>query len=149
MRAIARLSWIVALYLLTSIHASLCQPIQVPENPAPTTANLTHANPLDTFQFQLTLVIMGFGILVILAQMLMLRRVQILTANDIARNCAITIVTIAALILVIAGYSSAQIAPAFGLFGTIVGYLLGQSSQRPVAPSVTAEVDHTSAETGR
>jgi hypothetical protein len=32
-----------------------------------------------------------------------------------------------------AGYSNEQIAPAFGLFGTIIGYILGRLSPRDSA----------------
>jgi hypothetical protein len=52
-------------------------------------------------------------------------------------------IIVSALILVIAGFSNDQIAPAFGLFGTIVGYMLGRmsSTAQPVvqtpAPSST------------
>jgi hypothetical protein len=40
----------------------------------------------------------------------------------------ITVIT-GSLVLITAGYSNEQIAPAFGLFGTVIGYMLGRMSQ--------------------
>jgi hypothetical protein len=44
------------------------------------------------------------------------------------RLLIVTIVLIGSLFLFVSGYSDKQIAPAFGLFGTICGYLLGRSN---------------------
>ena len=43
----------------------------------------------------------------------------------------ITVIT-GSLILITAGYSNDQIAPAFGLFGTVIGYMLGRMSSAPI-----------------
>lgn len=126
-----KLYWTITVWIGSIIPAlALAQEIKVPDNPAGSN-NQNPSNPLDTFQFHLSEIIIGFGFVVILIQMFTLRRIVTLTADEIARNYAITIVVTAALVLVIAGYSSAQIAPAFGLFGTIVGYLLGRTNRRP------------------
>lgn len=111
---------------LTSSKIARCADVALSPSP-PGENNSGPQNPLNTFAFHLSEIIIGFGLAVLIGQFLMLRRVGQLTGDDIARNCAITIVVTAALVLVIAGYSSSQIAPAFGLFGTIVGYLLGRS----------------------
>ena len=39
---------------------------------------------------------------------------------------AVTLIVVSSLFIITAGYSSEQIAPAMGLFGTIAGYLLGR-----------------------
>ena len=44
----------------------------------------------------------------------------------------ITVIT-GSLVLITAGYSNEQIAPAFGLFGTVIGYMLGRMSNVPPA----------------
>ena len=119
-------------FLASTINVALAQVVadQVTANPAQGDNIRGAINPLENLQFVLTIVAFVFGLIVILSQFFVLRRVQPLAADDIAKNCAITTVVTAALVLIIAGYNSSQIAPAFGLFGTIVGYLLGRSSRR-------------------
>ncbi len=93
---------------------------------------------VDDTKFVLTIVVLMFTLICLLMQLLALRRVDNLSADDVSRSCAIPLVIGASIVLLVAGYSSQQIAPAFGLFGTIVGYLLGRGSQRgqqPVAPA--------------
>jgi hypothetical protein len=112
--------------LLVLAREAFAQPAasQVPVNP-PTGSNLPMTlNPVPDNQFILTLVFILFGLIMIVLQITSLRRIPSVVADDIARNCAITTVVTASLVLIFAGYSSQQIAPAFGLFGTIVGYLL-------------------------
>jgi hypothetical protein len=87
-------------------------------------------NPLSSMQFWLCALTVGFGLIVLAGQFYLLRRVQSLSADDIVKNCSISIVIVGAMILIIAGYDSQQTAQAFGLFGTIIGYLLGRSSAR-------------------
>jgi hypothetical protein len=50
--------------------------------------------------------------------------------EDISRPIIVITVIIGTLILVTAGYSNEQIAPAFGLFGTIIGYMLGRLARQ-------------------
>ena len=53
------------------------------------------------------------------------------TFNDssITRLLITTIVIFSSLFLITAGFSSQQIAPITGLFGTIIGYMVGISSK--------------------
>ncbi|CAN5408970.1 hypothetical protein BH10PSE3_BH10PSE3_42280 [soil metagenome] len=92
--------------------------------------DLAPYNPLDTYSFFLTAMFIGFGLLVILLQLAAMRRITTITADEIARNCAITLVVVASVALLVSGYSSQQVAPAFGLFGTIIGYLLGKAGAK-------------------
>jgi hypothetical protein len=48
--------------------------------------------------------------------------------DAVLRGLGTVLIVFAALFLVVAGYSDSQIAPAFGLLGTIAGYLFGKSS---------------------
>jgi hypothetical protein len=91
-------------------------------------SNLIAFNPIESMQFWLTLIVIICGLGIFAGQLLLLRSVNNLTADEIVRNCAITIVIIFATILIVAGYNSQQTAQAFGLFGTLIGYLLGRSS---------------------
>jgi hypothetical protein len=56
------------------------------------------------------------------------------SAEDILETYTIAFVIIGVLFMVAAGWGSNQIAPAIGLFGTIVGYMLGRSA-RPGHPN--------------
>ena len=48
----------------------------------------------------------------------------------VLRIYVITIIVFGTLAIVAAGYSSEQVAPVMGLFGTIAGYILGRSERR-------------------
>ena len=76
------------------------------------------------------------GLAIIGALIVALRKVANARSEDIARPVIILTVIIGTLILVTVGYSNDQIAPAFGLFGTIIGYMLGRIAQS--APSSNA-----------
>jgi hypothetical protein len=91
------------------------------------------------YEFWLTCLIGFFGLVVITALIVALRRVRNARTEDIARPVIILTVIIGTLILVTVGYSNEQIAPAFGLFGTIIGYMLGRLSQPTPASSVDPE----------
>jgi hypothetical protein len=96
----------------------------------PPRGNLTVMNAIDSKSFWLAVIVMFAGFLFFLGQLMLLRRNPATTSDDIVKNCTITIVIIFASVLIIAGYNSQQAAQAFGLFGTIVGYLLGKSAGR-------------------
>jgi hypothetical protein len=79
------------------------------------------------------------GLAIIGAVILGLRRIHNVRSEDITRPVIVLTVIVGTLILVTAGYSNEQIAPAFGLFGTIVGYMLGRLSQSQVSPSAAID----------
>lgn len=81
------------------------------------------------FEFWLTCVIALLGLLIIGTLIIALRGVRNTRPEDIARPVIVITVIMSTLMLVTVGYSNEQIAPAFGLFGTIVGYMLGRLSQ--------------------
>jgi hypothetical protein len=91
------------------------------------------------YEFWLTCLIGLFGLVVITVLVIALRRVRNARTEDIARPVIILTVIIGTLILVTVGYSNEQIAPAFGLFGTIIGYMLGRLSQPNPATSANPE----------
>src|SRR5438309_54061 len=55
-------------------------------------SNLDIFNPLDKSQFWLTAAIIVSGLLFFLGQIMLSRSIKDLTADDIVRNCSITIV---------------------------------------------------------
>jgi glycerol uptake facilitator-like aquaporin len=81
------------------------------------------------YEFWLSCLIVFLGLAIITALIFAVRRIENARAEDISRPIIVVTVIIGTLILVTVGYSNEQIAPAFGLFGTIVGYMLGRLSQ--------------------
>src|SRR5205085_11424894 len=75
---------------------------------------------LTRFEFWLTLLVVLFGCAVILLQFLLLRGHRI-TGDDILKVFGVTLIVVGTLVLITAGFSDEQIAPAMGLFGTISG----------------------------
>lgn len=82
-------------------------------------------------EFMMTLIILIFGVLVLC---FLLLGKKSLGANEYVL-VALVLIVIASLVAIVAGYSQKQIAPAFGLFGTIVGFLLGNGTNSFNKPS--------------
>lgn len=80
-------------------------------------------------EYALSFAILGFGLCVLLMEFIQFSRKGV-TANpqDILLVYAMTLIIIGTMFLIVVGTSSSQLAPAFGLYGTIVGYLLGKRS---------------------
>lgn len=96
-------------------------------DPYPEPAETTDivALPITRLEFQLSLYVLAFGILVILLEIYLIRNKN-LSSEDTIKFIIITIIIVSTLFLITAGYSNDQIAPAVGLLGTIAGYLLGR-----------------------
>ena len=82
---------------------------------------------LSSAEGELALVVLALGVLVILAMTLVLRNKEA-SAEDAIRAYSITMIITGTMVLICAGYSNDQIAPAMGLFGTLAGYLLGRKA---------------------
>lgn len=83
---------------------------------------------LSSREFIITVVASGVGLVTLVMEFLMLRRLPTLRAEDILRVFAVTLILAGTLFFIAAGFDSNQIAPAMGLFGTVAGYLLGRST---------------------
>jgi uncharacterized membrane protein YfcA len=93
--------------------------------PPPPEALAKPVTPMSSYEFYLSLLVLGFGVLVILFEFFLIRIKKINSDNTI-KFILITLIIISTLFLITAGYSNDQIAPAIGLLGTIAGYLLGR-----------------------
>jgi len=82
---------------------------------------------LSAWEFILSCEVLLFGLLVLFVIFLLYRR-RHATPEDILKTIAVVLVVIGSLFAMTAGFSSAQIAPIIGLFGTIVGYVIGRRS---------------------
>ena len=102
--------------------------MQIANPPAPGAMPYTppaESHFLSTAEGELALAIIGFGVLIVIALSIFLRRTSA-SADDAIRGYGITLIIIGTMVLICAGYSNNQIAPAMGLFGTLAGYLLGR-----------------------
>jgi hypothetical protein len=90
--------------------------------------NLDLFNPQSDLQLWLCVLCVFFGSIIFIGQTLLLSKTGNFTSDDVAKSATIILVIVGSLLLIISGYDSQQTAQAFGLFGTIVGYLLGRSA---------------------
>jgi succinate-acetate transporter protein len=81
---------------------------------------------MSSWEFTLSLVVLGFGLIIILIEILLIFLNRI-SSEQVVRFVIITLIITSALFLITAGYDNNQIAPAMGLLGTIAGYLLGRN----------------------
>lgn len=133
-RAISLLAAIAFLQVLLEPGWAQQVPAHLPENPT-NGGNIDGATGRTPYEFWLTCLIGALGLVVIGTVVYSLRKVENIQAADVTRPIIIITVIMGTLILVTAGYSNQQIAPAFGLLGTIVGYVLG----RAPAPTASGE----------
>lgn len=114
---------VIFAFALASPSPGLAQ--QVPAPPAPP------ANPLPSsgsagnlidfifkkspYEFWLTCLIIGFGLTVLALYIYAIRNIQNRRPEDVSRALIVITVITGSLVLITAGYSNEQIAPAFGL----------------------------------
>lgn len=83
--------------------------------------------PRTTTETILCLGVLAFGIFLIFFTGFIAMRKGTGWDAEVTRIFTVSVIVTAGLFLITAGYSDQQIAPMFGLLGTIVGYLLGKS----------------------
>jgi small-conductance mechanosensitive channel len=84
------------------------------------------------YEFWLTCAILLSGLAFAALAIRFLGQIHRQQLDSATRAMTILFVIIATMVLITAGYNNEQIAPAFGLFGTIVGYILGRGAQQPL-----------------
>jgi hypothetical protein len=125
--------------------AALTSPPPPPIIPNPSTGgNLSNLLASAPYQFWLSCLIVFFGLAIIIGLVWSLMKMGSQRPEDISRPLIVITVIVGSLILVSAGYSNSQIAPAFGLFGTIVGYMLGHLTQSSATPDPPNPADDAS-----
>lgn len=123
--AISRLPLVLLVVPLAAVAAETAD---IKVDPNPPGGNLPFFNPMVSMQLWLSILCIGFGMVVVVAQSVLILRLKTYGSDDIIKNFTITAVIFGAMVLIITGYNAQQTAQAFGLFGTIVGYLLGRSA---------------------
>jgi hypothetical protein len=93
------------------------------------------------YEFWLTFLILLAGLAFTYLAITFLRQIHRQQLDSATRAMAILFIIIATMVLITAGYNNEQIAPAFGLFGTIVGYILSRGAQQstPQMPGMQDE----------
>jgi len=143
MRAICRFSPLALSVVLLSGSAWAQQVPAAVSKPNPAPAPPMSPKLIDFFtgktpyEFWLTCVILAAGLLFTYLAVRFLRQIHRQELEHATRAMTILFVIMATMVLITAGYNNEQIAPAFGLFGTIVGYILGRgekASERPIGP---------------
>lgn len=89
------------------------------------------------YEFWLACMIMLFGLGVLFLYLWGIRGIDGRRPEDVSRSLIVIFVITGSLVLITVGYSTEQIAPAFGLFGTIIGYMLGRMSQSGAPGNLT------------
>jgi len=113
----------------TALSQEIPAPPAVTLNPVAGAATLTDVLFKKTpSEVWLSCLVVSFGLLVVGAYIFAIRNLDHRRPEDISRALIVVTVITASLLLITAGYSNQQVAPASGLFGTIVGYMLGRMS---------------------
>lgn len=92
--------------------------------------------------FIFSIMVLVFGIAALLSLILLLRGAGD-TKEEVIRIYTIVLIIIGTMLLISGGFTGYYIAPALGLFGTIVGYLLGRSDRlTPTSRKSGGETSH-------
>jgi hypothetical protein len=146
--------WTALLGAMAFAQIALAQeppPPNLPANPlpSPTTTRIPSGGGLSNLIFHkspyevwLTLLIMTFGLIVLGLYIYAIRNIPHRRADDISRAVIVVSVITGSLLLITAGYTNEQVAPAFGLFGTIIGYMLGRMNQGQAGQPAESPPDH-------
>lgn len=122
------------LYLIQAAAANLppptdnlpaAEPAKVPASQAIT--RVEAGNLTSMFELNLTMIILFFGVLALVLLYLMVRNDRAGTFE--LRIYVITILIFGSLLIVSSAYTTEQISPVIGFFGTIAGYILGRGDR--------------------
>jgi hypothetical protein len=110
---------IVFLFLFFLLFSSFAHAQQVPAHQG-----------ISMIEIYLSLGILTFGLIILGLQIIVMLKFGKGWESNSIRISGITLIIIAGLFLITAGYSQDQIAPMVGLLGTIAGYLLGKTETK-------------------
>jgi len=97
----------------------------------PPSKEIKEKMPLSSWEFSLSLIVLGFGLLIIALETFIVFKFKgQIDTSSVIQFIIVTLIITSALFLITAGYGNDQIAPAMGLLGTIAGYLLGQAQSK-------------------
>jgi hypothetical protein len=96
------------------------------KNAGPKIGTQSRFNWMSSYEFALSSIVLIFGALLFAAELAIIKFTRY-SPDQSTKLVAVTLIIVATLFIITAGFSSEQIAPAMGLFGTVAGYLLGRS----------------------
>lgn len=116
---------------VTAVSDSIRAALQAQVDAADSVVQAVSATPSTvpwsaTTMMTLSIALLVFGIIVLLLITSALRRGR--DPHQTLQAFAVPLIIVAAVFLVVAGYSEHQISPVIGLLGTLAGYLLGRNS---------------------
>lgn len=94
--------------------------------PSPPVGTSSRVNWLSSLEFALSAAVLVFGLILFVAEFLIIKQTSF-SPDQSTKLVALTLIIVATLFIITAGFHSEQIAPAMGLFGTVAGYLLGRT----------------------
>jgi uncharacterized membrane protein YfcA len=103
---------------------------ETPEDISATIAIRSGKDIFHSFEFILSVIVLLFGIIVVFLEVY-LAKLKVIKSEHILKCIVITLVIVAALVLITAGYSNNQINGITGILGSIAGYLLGKTDSSP------------------
>lgn len=89
---------------------------------------------LSKSEIYLSIIVILFGLVLVISTVYIAHRKNTGWDPEATKLFAFSVAITAGLFLMTAGYDSEQVAPMFGLLGTIVGYLLGKSPPKQENP---------------
>lgn len=92
-----------------------------------------HYNPAADEGLWLSGIIMGFSLILVAFMAYLIKTGS--EQESVLKVFGTILVIVAAVFLIVAGYSEKQIAPVIGLLGTIVGYILGKGQSPTITKS--------------
>lgn len=105
-----------------------------------TAKQATQGQPWDASLVKfLTISVLAFGLIVIVIMAVLVWQKS--QTGDVLRLFTVPMVIVAAVFLVVTGFSNSQITPVIGLLGTLAGYVLGVQSQKGGQASSTHKAD--------
>jgi hypothetical protein len=115
-------------------------------NPLPLspTDKVTPVPLLSSQELILSMAVLLFGVYAATLQYKLLSSAKS-SADEALRTLAVTLIVVISLALVSSGYGKEQITPVLGLFGTIIGYLLGAARPRATKSKDSDDTDHLGA----
>ena len=92
---------------------------------------MSQVSLMNSREFWLSIFLLAFGCIVIAAQLFYLKRggadgSPAVSPETVVRLTIVSMIIVGSLVLISSGYSSVQIGPVMGLFGTVAGYLIGK-----------------------
>lgn len=84
---------------------------------------------LSNREAALTVMLLVFALVYLYVAVFIFSRIKEKNIEPAVRFASMLVIVIAALVLMFVGYDSQQVAPAYGLLGTLAGYILGRSNQ--------------------